>query len=332
MYKVPQEVIEAFVSENFKDIKWFTGSNEAKVISPFQYDSDGSSYMSINLGSGLWRVFGSENKKGNIFSLYAKMFSKTYAEAIRYFALRSFDTLNLDTLTRKKVVPTLTKTNIPDHWVPIDPFSKDKYHEKAFAYLYGRKAVNFREDAIHQQKFYLSNKKENEGRVYVPIIYQDKLVFYLSRDLTGKGFRYENCSSDKFTRADWILYPFDKNQEYVYVCEGIFDAISLQCLGVNATCIFGDSVSDVQLDLLRSSGCKIVAAFDNDKAGKLAVKRLDKKLKSLYIDNLYVCTPPDPYKDWNDFIIKEQDKVTSYIEDNISLYDFYYISLSSLGE
>jgi len=66
----------------------------------------------------------------------------------------------------------------------------------------------------------------------------------------------------------------NQNEDVVVVVESPLDCLRLSAAGIRgAVAICGSSLSEDQVKLLRSSG-KIIAAFDNDKAGQKASKEL----------------------------------------------------------
>jgi 5S rRNA maturation endonuclease (ribonuclease M5) len=325
MYTVPQEHIVEFIENHFEDIKWFPASMEAKVRVPFT-DNDGSNHMSINFSNGAWRVFGSDTLKGNIFNLYARVTGCTYKEAVMKFALLSFDQIDLNTQSLKDSHSAKKSSTIPSSWEEI---TWDEEHIEHYALLY-TKGIFFTDPSksYYQQRYFLSTDPLLHNRLIMPIIIDDKVIFWTARALGDtSNAKYLHSPSEEYTKASNVVYPFDPNAGYVLVCEGPFDAIALQTVGINATCVFGAHVSNTQLDLIRRTGVRIIGAFDNDRAGEQALKSLDKSIKDLCYEPLHCVNPPKEYKDWSEFIAKHPEdtkKVPSFIEKNTCVYDFYY--------
>ena len=329
-YDIDPELISEYIFSKFSDYKLYT--EELVTLSPFP-DSDEKPRFSINLTTGLWRVFGTISRQGNIFHLYSFLEDVTYKQAVRYFLAKSLDTIDLiNSAPIKEEESLLQSTDIPKDWIEI---TVNSYEDKddidiqvAFNYLLARKLFNFLLEEP-PQKFYIQKKGDLQNRIIVPIIEEGEMYFWTARDILNQKPKYLHSPKEQFTKASHILYPFDYSVSYVVVCEGIFDAIALQNQGVNATCVFGASVSSVQLKMLKEYGGRLVAGFDTDPAGLVALERLEKARKMLSMDSIYVVIPPEGCKDWSEAHEKEKD-LLEYITNNSAIYDFYYIHLNLL--
>jgi DNA primase len=131
-------------------------------------------------------------------------------------------------------------------------------------------------------------------------------------------------------KGSHILYPFDTGMDYVVVCEGPFDARSLQIQGINATCTTGMSVSETQLDALRMFRGKLIFGYDNDKAGEAGLKKADNMRKKKLMPALWYCPPPKPFKDWNEAHQKDFD-LKSYVLSTAKPYTVENYILSALS-
>ena len=127
------------------------------------------------------------------------------------------------------------------------------------------------------------------------------------------------------------MYPFDESADKVYVTEGPFDAITLNLLGLNATCTVGNSISNTQMEILKEFSGDIILAYDNDKAGKIGILRYDSARRTNIMPPFKIVTPPDPYKDWNEAQSKGEDLV-NWIFHNTLDYTYELGILESLNE
>lgn len=117
------------------------------------------------------------------------------------------------------------------------------------------------------------------------------------RNLTGRQARFFN---DRY-----LIKPHFDNG-YVFVCEGVFDALSLETIGYKAISI--NSVSNVRRlsDMIQQNKEKykditFVLAFDNDDAGRDATERAKELLQDNGVD-VDVFEFDAQYKDINDLL------------------------------
>jgi DNA primase len=87
---------------------------------------------------------------------------------------------------------------------------------------------------VHQFKFYIATGGKYRGRLIIPFTNRNgKLFYFQARALGDEQPKYLNC---KNLKSSQVLYPFDYgSQEPLYITEGVFDCLSLQAVGLNAT-------------------------------------------------------------------------------------------------
>lgn len=192
-----------------------------------------------------------------------------------------------------KMIEVLRAYDIPDtDWLPLVDFNKSKSKSKdvlleditpspiilpnhmyqltddqdcdvcqlSIEYLTQR-GVNWQ-----SQPFYLSTNKRWFGRLIIPIYFNNNLVSYLGRDLTG-------TRKEKYITAEAadtnVLYGYHNILERIdtpiYVCEGWFDAFS-----INGVAIFKSKMSDVHIKWLNKSKRPKVIIPDKIGGGDLA--------------------------------------------------------------
>ena len=117
------------------------------------------------------------------------------------------------------------------------------------------------------------------------------------RNLTGRQARFFN---DRYL----IKPPFDNG--FIFVCEGVFDALSFETIGCKAISI--NSVSNVRrlADMIQQNKDKykditFVLAFDNDDAGRDATERAKELLQDNGVD-VDVFEFDGQYKDINELL------------------------------
>jgi len=103
-----------------------------------------------------------------------------------------------------------------------------------------------------------------QKRLIFPVYWENKLVGFQGRDITGEaGIKYYISEGLPKRR---IIYNYEniKNVETITICEGIVDLI--KCWSHNPICLFGSSISNEQLILLQSlpNLKNIILALDPD--------------------------------------------------------------------
>lgn len=118
-------------------------------------------------------------------------------------------------------------------------------------------------------------------RIIIPIYFNNKLVSYQGRDITGKqDARYKACKiKDELLHHKFILYGIDKikNRKAVVV-EGCTDVWRL---GYGAVATFGTGWTNQQLNLLNKRADSIFILYDNEEEAKEKAEKLCWQLSSL---------------------------------------------------
>ena len=138
---------------------------------------------------------------------------------------------------------------------------------------------------------------ENDGvhwtrdHVIIPFTYNDTIVGWCARMLSGSGPKYINHSQSGYVFGTDLQKPA---WQHVLVMEGIFDAL---CIGGLA--LMHNTVSDAQARLIRSLGKEIIVVPDHDVAGMELVDRA--------VELGWAVSMPDwpvGIKDVNDAVVK----------------------------
>ena len=119
---------------------------------------------------------------------------------------------------------------------------------------------------VGQFKFYVATSGKYRGRLIIPFINRNgKLFYFQGRALGDEQPKYLNC---KNLKSSQVLYPFDYgSQEPLYITEGVFDCLSLQAVGLR--------------------------------------KKFMQLAHWIRRDDLHTVVPPEPFKDWNEILIKK---------------------------
>jgi len=278
--------------------------------------------MSVNVDSGLWQCF-KTGRSGNFIRLYAEEEGIPYFKAQRDLIIKNFEFLGEE-------VPEL---DIPEQQLELDTSklipinldsadSEDKMELDAWSFLFGRALFNLNEE--EEAPFYLCKEGRFSERIIIPFKGDEGIVYYFqARALYDMSPKYLNPSTEIAPKPSDILYPYDEEEDYVVVCEGPLDALSLQRKGINATATIGSSVSSRQAEILSTFDGKIILGYDNDEAGQRGIDKFDRTRKEMRMTGFEVCPPPSGYKDWNEAHIAGED-LFSWIMDKSQSYDFDY--------
>lgn len=130
---------------------------------------------------------------------------------------------------------------------------------------------------------YLNQTIDEENNLLTVHIYNLDGLFtgYQRYNPIGNKDKKSNLESKYFTyatkgeKAFWGLETIDYSKDTLYVVEGLFKASALHRLGFNAICVFGNSAKHLS-DVLLSFNMKLVAVCDNDDAGLILGKSVER--------------------------------------------------------
>ncbi|MBU2685839.1 MAG: hypothetical protein KKF27_21570, partial [Gammaproteobacteria bacterium] len=129
-------------------------------------------------------------------------------------------------------------------------------------------------------------------RIIIPIIFENRLVSFTSRDITGRALaKYMSCPlEDEVVQHKHILYGLDQAQgvQTAIIVEGPIDAWRL---GPGTVATFGIEYTISQVKLLAERFSKLFVLFDNDPQAQAKGEQLALELHSLGKDALLVELP-----------------------------------------
>jgi hypothetical protein len=266
-------------------------SDDRELIIPslFIHD-DWKRHMSVNLDTGLWRCFKS-GETGNFVKLYSLLEKVSYQEAYEKFVFEDY-------------MANGGKFSAPKKITPIDPnkIQSDLEDSEDFEVVENHEFPESR--MLFGLKFYLAKKGKYQGRLIIPFINRNgKLFYFQARALGDELPKYLNC---KNLKSSQVLYPFDYGSyEPLYVTEGVFDCLSLQAVGLNATTTLSCFTSREQMLQLSQYQGPLVCAFDSDEPGMEGRRKFLDLANWAKKNGVKTVTPSKDYKDWNEMLIKE---------------------------
>jgi len=203
---------------------------------------------------------------------------------------------NTSTTEIRSVIPKFEKRALPMDAISfeeLDTFLKlpdgdyavpTKFTE-AYAYLVDRKIDPW------GYPFYWTNKVGFNNRIIIPFLYNNEIVGWTARAI--------NDAKPKYLSEQQPGYVFNldaqhDDREFVIVCEGPFDALS-----INGCALLGAEIKDSQNWLLKQLGKELVLVPDKDHEGPRTVEQAIEMGWSVSMPEW-----PKGIKDVNDAVIK----------------------------
>lgn len=121
---------------------------------------------------------------------------------------------------------------------------------------------------IDKYDFYWTDSTEHSlhQRVIIPMIWEGKIIGYTSRAFTdGVKPKYYSHYEPNLV---FNLNNQQRDWKFVIVCEGPFDAMS-----VDGVAVMSNDCSEVQADIIDSLGREVIVVADRDKAGAQLINK-----------------------------------------------------------
>ncbi len=299
---LPSSLIKEYLHAKFPVNKVFGQEFTTNSI----FAEDEKLHMSINLDTGLWQDFKSQ-EKGNFAQLIAAVEQIPYESALSYLRSKLLDTPELlfevsSIRLEQEPVANTNMQGIFNSFKKFDPFS---INENSLTERLARKFILSRK--LQKGSFYVSTKGRYANRIIIPYVENEVPYYFQARNLSVLGMKYLNPSREVTgVKSSDILYPFKNDCDYIFITEGPVDAITLQVNGINATCTQGSHLSHAQAEALKDK--QIIFAYDNDSAGAEGVRQARKMMLSKNKNEFCVARLPEQYKDWNELHVDCESK------------------------
>lgn len=181
-------------------------------------------------------------------------------------------------------------------------------------------------ELIDKYKLSIVTLGEREAMI-LPVWEKGKAINFVTRFLDDKKPKYKNhMGTASFFNLELLTKANDPNEKkFVFLTEGIFDALSLESMGFNAISLNGvnnaDNLKDA-LEKIDKKGIIFLTAFDNDEAGIKCKEKFDYKAINI----------PDSFKDINQW---HMDSLQKLQEGHISVLEIkegLHIQLAKLNK
>lgn len=236
-------------------------TNEMVACSPFRDEHSPS--FSINLETGLWIDFGSNDYlgKGNIVQLLSYLRNETPQEVENYL----LDKYGIDLSDADKLSLNFD-LNIDTDISTNFSISIDTYKQYAFRspYLGGR---GISEKV--QRSFKVGYDKKGKAVAFPWMNIEGKIINIKFRSISSKQFYYYPDGQPIRNHLYGMHFIYKLNIEKVFIVESEIDCLYLWSHGIPAIALGGSNVSKEQKQLILRSPIKnLVIATDNDRVGK----------------------------------------------------------------
>lgn len=281
------------------------------VNSPFKEDKKFK--LSISPSKNCFHCWKSD-ASGPIWKLIMTLDKCTKQEAINKICketdIQEFDS-KIASLKEKIKNKSEEKQLIVPHYQNLS-FDNNPINIKVLKYLHKRKIDLFR------WKIGYCTEGKYKNRMIIPFFRDGKCIYWIARSLMNQEPKYLNPDTPKENIIFSESWKFNND---VFICEGVFNAITLIQLGFNAIAIQGKHISQYQYSLIKDAKT-IIFAFDNDSPGRKALGKNIEYIKSLGRREAFYIFPNKENLDWNDLIqIEEESKMKEYILTNVKKYD-----------
>jgi len=223
---------------------------------------------------------------GSAITLYMEFTGQEFKEAIKNMA----QTMCPNAI-EKNEVPTWTEnltklyTEIQEHFqkhsetvkngleklVKNRGFDDNVIEKYGIGYSKNTLEVDMKKD-ISPTGLVKNNKYFTSKRLTIPIKLYGEIIGFTMRKIKDDDDspKYYNISKTPFEK--W-LWNFNFKMKEVVICEGVFDAMTVQEYGHDAVATLGTSISKERIQNVLKKVKKVYLMFDNDDAGKTAVER-----------------------------------------------------------
>ena len=218
---------------------------------------------------------------------------------------------------------TKKKMEFPPHCHLISNLpSHNWWRKKCEEYFESRK--------IPSDGYYICVDGEFKARIIIP--YYDaagELIYWNGRHLGKSKLRYRGPDRELtgIGKGDVVYFPgkWTPINEKLYICEGEFNAKSLQIAEFNSAAAGGKNMTQEQAAILKDYK-DICLCLDRDKAGRAGSKNMSNLINFWGVPSLNCVVPPKEFNDWNELLVKYGKEVLrAYIQKNEKKINFGFL-------
>jgi len=325
----PQNVIEAFVYDQFEQYKVKQGPKGTEICFNGPFEPDTSFRMGINVHSNLVNDF--NTGYGNTFIGFVSELLDISSGEAQHYIIKTY--LNYQAL--KDVIKPykpeiklieLATMNEPPGLAKIT--NTTEYGKLAIRFLFDK---NIAPAAVKKFKVKYFEAGYYQARLYIPLYMNKQLVFFQGRDILGeerwlsehsRHKKYRKYINPTGLQKSQMIFNYDNIQEdgEVVIVEGPLDAMTIN----NGVAILGNRISKAQAKKIANKKPKrIVFIPDNDPAGAKTLEPNMNTMKEIApeidigyyeIDNKHKDVNEARLKEVNHNDIKKSDKYTKLKE------------------
>lgn len=234
-----------------------------QICCPFCNDT--SFHLGYNTEKGYFNCYRCGHIK--VYDVLTTLTGKTFKKLLKKYSI----SLKKETESYQNTAPTISTCYLP-------PKIK-KVNKEHINYLLSRK-IDLRAVSVWNLMGVGNTLDRFRKRIIAPIFQTEKIINWVSRDITGKNpHRYLNCPDNKAIvplkqtlYGDWLI----NTENDIIIVEGIFDALRF---GAGAIALYGVNYSNSQIKLLRQYKNKYIL-FDMDKTGRKKAQKLADELSA----------------------------------------------------
>ena len=249
----------------------------------------------------------SEDKGGDILNYMQDVEGLTFIEAkeklykITNTPLAEYKPKeNKATTKPRETTPKQTPQEIENiNKIVMQEFNKKAHTDELIKYLNNR---NISKNAIDKYHLFISEEIDKQTkRLYIPIIENGKAIAYIGRALeVNAKLRYRNSKGTiQPLNLEYLKHKLEAEESNaIYLCEGVFDAISIEeqgkkAISLNSTQNKTKLLEAIKENMSTAKDYLFIIATDNDEAGQKVKSELQTELNKINIRNTYLEIPKE---------------------------------------
>ena len=294
--KIPSQIIENYIYANFNPVK--KSGTELHFNTPFS--QDGKLRLYVHPDTSTW--YDQKNQRGGSFSKFVSEYEDINEKEVYFFLIKEYSNGLKEFLVEEEKERIKQKLEIPSGLTLFAEAKKSIIAEQAVRYLLSRKIS--KENILQMGYFFDPNNTEWSKRIFIPFYENNELVYFIGRAFDNNKLRY---NTPKNQDSKEFVFNIDKIENEVAICEGVFDALSID--NITATAMLSADIGVKQVQKIIDKGVeKIVVIPDTDETGNATLqKNIDKIIyytpPSLNV-SIMIFNIPKPFKDFNEYKIK----------------------------